>query len=143
MHAYTRVRTSVALDAKTRDKLVELRRRWDLPSVQAVIEQLLAGPPSTARALYDGRKAAVDLVLSKHGVRRLVAFGSRARGEGRPDSDLDLAVTLPRTADLFDMVHLKEDLEEAFGIPVDIVSLASAPPRLKERIAREGVTLVG
>lgn len=137
------MRTTVALDARTRDKLVELRRRWGLASVEAVIDQLLDGPPRTAQALYEARKTSVNAALYRHDVRRLVAFGSRARGDGRPDSDLDLAVTLPRTADLFDLVHIKEDLSAAFGVPVDVVSTASASARLKARIAREGVVLVG
>lgn len=34
----------------------------------------------------------------RHGVRKLVAFGSRARGDARPDSDLDLAAAFPKRA---------------------------------------------
>ena len=137
------MRTTIALDSSVRDRLAALRSRWGLPSVEAVVARLLEGAPRTASALYQTRKREVDTVLARHRIRRLVAFGSRARGDGRPDSDLDLAGDLPRGADLFDVVHLKEDLSVAFGVPVDFVQLSSARPRLRARIAREGVTLVG
>ena len=103
---------------------------------------MLDGAPQTAAALYAAHKEDVDAVLARYGVRKLVAFGSRARGSGRPDSDLDLAGQLPRGADLFDVVRLKEDLETAFGTPIDFVPLSGARPRLRARIAKEGVTLV-
>jgi predicted nucleotidyltransferase len=137
------MRTTIALDGSTRDRLVALQERWGLPNVEAVLLRLLAGEPQTAEALYAARKKQVDEVLARHRVQKLVAFGSRARGDARPDSDLDLAGSLPRGADLIDVVHLKEDLQEAFGVPVDFVSLSGARPRLRQRIEQEGVRLVG
>jgi uncharacterized protein len=135
--------TTVALQPATRDKLTELKRKWRLRSVEEVIEQLLAGPPKTAKQLFEAHRSAVVRVLAQHGVDHVVAFGSRARGDARPDSDLDLMVRLPAGASLFDQGNLMADLEEVFGLKVDVVTPGPHLGRLGERIAREGVVLVG
>lgn len=137
------MRTTIALDSGVRDRLADLKRAWKLRSLEEVLQRLLEGGPQGAKALYEHRRQAVDKVLSKYQVRRLVAFGSRARGDARPDSDLDLVAALPPEADLFDMVHLKDDLEEAFGLEVNLVSAGGLKGRLKEHVQEDGVVLVG
>ena len=137
------VRTTVAMESATRDRLLALKAAWGARSIEEVIERLVGGAPMGARALYAQRKREVDAVLRKHRVRRLVAFGSRARGDARPDSDLDLVATLPAGASLLDVVRLKDDLEAAFGLPVNIVSPRAMGPRLRKHVDRDGVVLVG
>lgn len=71
-------------------------------------------------------------------------FGSRARGDSRAGSDLDVAVLFredpPRTlAGLH--LDLADDLAEALGIPVDLVVMNRAPPDLVHRVLRDGVLL--
>lgn len=136
--------TTVALQPATRDKLADLKRKWRLRSVEEVIEQLLAGPPKTAEQLFKAHKSAVLEVLERHGVTRLVAFGSRARGDARPDSDLDLMVRLPASASLFDQAGVMLDLQEVFGMEVDVVEEGPhLGQRFNDRIRDEGVVLVG
>ena len=130
------------MDGRTRDRLESLRRTWGERSLEDVVVRLLDGPPASARALYLARKAEVDAICRKHRVRRLVAFGSRARGDARPDSDLDLAVLLPPKADLFDLVNLKEELEGALGLATNLVTFESLRGPIKRAIEREGVELV-
>jgi predicted nucleotidyltransferase len=134
-------RTTVALSPATRDRLLVLKRQWRLPTTEAVILRMLEGQPSGAKALYARNKKAVDAVLRRHGMRRLVAFGSRARGDARPDSDLDLVGRLPRGADLVDLAHIQEELSEAFGVRVDLVSEGGLRGRLREQVQRDGVML--
>ncbi|MEA3136244.1 MAG: uncharacterized protein QOC71_525 [Thermoplasmata archaeon] len=136
------LRTTIALDSGVRDRLAELKRSWRLRSIEGVIEQLLAGPPKTAKQLFLAHRSAVMKVLADYGVKRMVAFGSRARGDARPDSDLDLMVRLPAGASLFDQGNLMADLEEVFGLKVDVVTPGPHLGRLGEQIAREGVVLV-
>lgn len=56
-------------------------------------------------------------------IRNLSLFGSRARGEARPDSDVDLMVDYEPGADwsLLDTVQLRMELATLFGRPVDLV----------------------
>src|ERR1700726_3836631 len=71
------------------------------------------------------------------GVTKLALFGSRARGDARPDSDLDVLVdTTPRGAspafDLFKVMHL---IEDATGLQTQISMRDLLKPRITERIA--------
>ncbi len=57
----------------------------------------------------------------KYGVTRLGIFGSLARDQAGEASDVDIVVAMP--PDLFQMVHMKEELEQLLGAPVDLVRL--------------------
>jgi len=64
-------------------------------------------------------------------------FGSYARNEATPDSDVDVVFQTDRP-DLFMTAMLKQDLETFLDHPVDVVRLRdSMNPRLKARIERE------
>ena len=59
---------------------------------------------------------------TKYGITRIGIFGSVARGEQTEDSDVDICVSLNKPS-MFNMVHIKDDLEQLFGCQVDIVRL--------------------
>ena len=75
------------------------------------------------------------------GVQRLSLFGSLARGEAGPESDVDLAVTLDpeRKIGLFRYVALQEHLADMLGRKVDVVSEPATKPRLQARIEQDRV----
>lgn len=77
----------------------------------------------------------------EHGARNLRLFGSVARGDDRPDSDLDLLVEMEPGRSLLDHVALKQDLEDLLGREVDVVTEQSLHPRLRDRVQREAVSL--
>ena len=58
-------------------------------------------------------------------IKRLAIFGSAAKGELRPDSDIDLLVTFSKDADwtMFDHFTMEEELSSLFGRDVDLISL--------------------
>jgi len=60
--------------------------------------------------------------LHKLGVVRVGVFGSRARGEASSDSDVDLLVELEPHRDLLDLIMVRQRLEDALGLPVDITT---------------------
>lgn len=72
-------------------------------------------------------------------VVHLAVFGSRARKDARPESDLDLLVTFDSEASLFDLVGLELDLKDRLGLKVDIVTPGSLKPRLRDRILESAV----
>jgi len=74
----------------------------------------------TLHALKERRDAIVPLAAS-HGGKNLRVFGSAARGDSRPDSDIDLLVDLEPGRGARDMTELAIDLEEALGRRVDLV----------------------
>lgn len=64
----------------------------------------------------------------RYPVHRLALFGSYARGEAQPDSDVDLLVEVDPSIGLR-FVTLAEDLEGLLGLPVDLVSQRAIRPR--------------
>jgi predicted nucleotidyltransferase len=77
--------------------------------------------------------------LEKRGVASLDLFGSVARDEARPDSDVDLLVEFNRAVGLFAYVALERYLSEILGRPVELVTPGTIKPRLRDRILREAV----
>lgn len=80
-------------------------------------------------------------VAEQRGFTDLAVFGSAARGDYRPDSDIDMLVQPPPGADLFDMLHMEEVLEAVLGRRVDLVSYRGLDPRRDRDIFRDKVLL--
>jgi predicted nucleotidyltransferase len=75
---------------------------------------------------------------AKYGVTRLGIFGSMARGEASDTSDVDVVVEMP--PDLYQMVHMKEELEELLVSPVDLIRYHPyLSPLLCRRIDRDAI----
>ena len=74
------------------------------------------------RALSD-RLRALRPDLAEDGIVRLALFGSRARGDQEPDSDIDLLIDLQsdRPFSLLDLIRVQSRLGEQIGLPVSIV----------------------
>lgn len=75
----------------------------------------------------------------RHGFLDVRVFGSVARGEGRKGSDLDLLVRPGPETSLLDLIALEQDLEEALGVRVQVVSERGLHPLLRERVLSEAV----
>ena len=80
-------------------------------------------------------------IVARHGARSIRLFGSLARGDGRPDSDLDLLVELEPGRSLLDPVAIKQDLEDALERSVDVVTRGSLSPYLKDRVLEGAIPL--
>jgi uncharacterized protein len=77
--------------------------------------------------------------LAKLGIRTLHIFGSVARGDAEPDSDVDLLVDFERAIGLFHFFRVQRQLEQILGCRVDLVMREAVKPQLRERIFREAV----
>ena len=83
------------------------------------------------------RKHKEDL-KKKYGVVRIAIFGSRARGDYKDNSDLDVLVELEKPIGLFEFTHLAYEIEDLVGIPVDIATPAMInKPILKESVMED------
>ena len=87
------------------------------------------------------RLRAHEAELRRLGVSRLSLFGSVARGEAGPDSDVDVAAEFDRARPfgLFQFVELEERLAELLGLKVDLVGEPIAKPRFRARVDRDRV----
>lgn len=81
-------------------------------------------------------------VLLRYGVRRASVFGSYARGEAGPASDLDLLVELPTGASLLDLVALEQDLTDVLGVTVQATTLRALHPIVRERAQHDEVRIL-
>jgi predicted nucleotidyltransferase len=77
--------------------------------------------------------------LAAMGVGSLSLFGSVARDEAGPASDVDLLIELARPMGLFDLGRIQVHLEEIMGCKVDLVMPDALRPRLRTRVLAEAV----
>jgi predicted nucleotidyltransferase len=81
-------------------------------------------------------------VLRRYGVRRAGIFGSYARADAHPDSDLDLLVELPSGSSLLDLVGLQLDLSEVLGVEVDANTYRAIHPLLRDGILEDEIRIL-
>jgi len=80
-------------------------------------------------------------IARKYGATNLRVFGSMARGEESPKSDLDIIVEMEKGSSLLDIISIKQDIEELLGRKVDVVTEASISPYIRNNVLREAVNL--
>lgn len=74
-----------------------------------------------------------------YGVQSLALFGSVARGEATPASDVDLLFEFQRRVGLFDLFALQDELGALLGCPVDVGTARSLKPRIRDQILDEAI----
>ncbi len=79
----------------------------------------------------------ISLFLKKEGATKVAIFGSYARGEEKPESDIDVLVEFSETKGLLAMVRIERELSEFLGIKVDLLSETSISPYLIDGIKKE------
>jgi predicted nucleotidyltransferase len=75
--------------------------------------------------------------LERFAVRSLDLFGSTARDEAQPNSDVDLLVEFDRPTGLLGLLRLRFYLEELLGTRVDVVTPAGLDPRLRPAVEKD------
>lgn len=90
----------------------------------------------------DDIRHAVAIPMARRGVVRAGIFGSFARGDATESSDIDFLVEFEQGRTLLDLSGLRLDLCETFGREVDVATLGSLHPQLRERVLRELVAIL-
>jgi uncharacterized protein len=131
------------------------RRQPSLPALARLIDaagcdlvvDIQQQPPQLSRLSgpvgRQVRRKRRDLVAAAavHDVTNLRVFGSVARGEDRPDSDVDLLVDLPPHMGLLGLGRVQADLEAILGARVDLVPANDLKPAVRARAERDLVAL--
>lgn len=88
---------------------------------------------------FDLPEPAVSEICRAHRVKELSLFGSAARGELRPDSDLDLLVDFLPDArpGLLEVIAMKRELSELLGRPVDLALKVALKPLIRSNVLAE------
>lgn len=112
--------------------------RADQPSAPATSARGLLGP--RAGALRHHRRRLLD-AARRRGVHRVRVFGSLARGEAVPTSDVDLLVDLDDERTLIDLAAFRREAEEILGTPVDVATPDLLKARIRAEVLSEAVPL--
>jgi len=98
----------------------------------------MGGDPETQFA--DELRRRLGPFCQKHHIRRLEIFGSAARGQAGPRSDVDLLVTLDESVPVSAtaLLEMAGEAEELVGVPVDFV-LRSSLEKSPNRFARDHI----
>jgi len=92
-------------------------------------------------ALLRTHRDKILAIAERHGASNVRVFGSVARGEARPDSDVDILVDLELGRSLFDHAQLQIDLEALLDRKVDVVSARGLRSHLRDRVLQEAIPL--
>jgi predicted nucleotidyltransferase len=92
-------------------------------------------------ARVESNRREILSIAAKHGARNVRIFGSSARGDTRPDSDIDFLVDMEPGRSLLDMGGLLMELQDLLGCKVDVVTERGLRPRIKDRILNEALSL--
>ena len=114
-------------------------RRADVERLASVNHSRPGKPPDPMRV---PRQRLADWA-EEHGVRSLAIFGSAARRQLRPDSDVDLVMELRPDAQVGLLRHARmaAELEQIFGRRVDLGTWAALKPRLRPVVEQEAILL--
>lgn len=80
-------------------------------------------------------------IAGRYGATHIYIFGSVARNEAHPGSDIDFLVELESGRSLFDLGGMLYDLRELLGVEVDVVTPEGLRPRIKDDVIREAIPI--
>jgi predicted nucleotidyltransferase len=83
----------------------------------------------------------LEQICTRNDISRLRVFGSVARGEDHSGSDVDLLVEFTRPKSLITLVSIEQELEDALGRKVDLLTPAALSPYIRDRVLREARVL--
>ena len=87
-------------------------------------------------------KTKLARLCREHGVVFAGLFGSRARGEAPPDSDVDVLVRFDERRSLIDQARVEREIGEAMGRSVDLVTENALSPHLRDQVEADLEVLV-
>jgi len=114
--------------------------RFDLDEVLASVTPPMpqTRAPSAIEDLLAPHRDAIRAAAARHNGAHVAVFGSFARGDQGPDSDIDFLVDFVEGSSLFDLMRLSDELEILLGRHVDVVSRSALKAR-DEHILREAI----
>jgi predicted nucleotidyltransferase len=95
---------------------------------------------TTLHDIQRDRKAILD-ICRQHGGRDVQVFGSVARHQEQPHSDVDFLVALESDRSLLDRIELTDALSDYLGTAVDVVSPRSLPDSIRSQVLQEAVSI--
>jgi predicted nucleotidyltransferase len=111
-------------------------RERDMPNVSRHRSQAV-----DIDSLVEDKRAEIGRIAKSNGATRVWVFGSFARGTASPESDFDLFIDLEPGRHLFDVVAIKQDLEDLLHRQVHVVTESSLSPYIRAKVLRDATPL--
>jgi predicted nucleotidyltransferase len=89
----------------------------------------------------NARREEILRITAKYGARNVRLFGSRACGDARADSDVDLLVDIPAGSSLLDVGRLIMHLQDLLGYKLDVVEPEGLHWYIRDKVLKEAVPL--
>ena len=86
-------------------------------------------------------RAEMYQIAGRHNAEKLYVFGSCARREDTPESDVDLLVEFNQSATLYDQMDIRDEVRKLLDREVDVVSKRGLHPYIRDRVLTEAVEL--
>ncbi|MEK6752880.1 MAG: nucleotidyltransferase family protein [Chloroflexota bacterium] len=90
-----------------------------------------------AKSLIKAHRKEILQIAARNGAINVRLFGSVARGDNTPESDIDFLVNLEAGRSLMDLARLLRELNTLLGHPVDVVTEAGLRSRIKPQVLAE------
>ena len=91
--------------------------------------------------LLKHKRKEILYLAGQYGAGNVRLFGSVARGDALPDSDVDFLVEMEKDRSMLDLGGLLMDLQKLLGCKVDVVTEKGLRPRIRNRVIREAIHL--
>ncbi|MHB0968095.1 MAG: nucleotidyltransferase family protein [Bellilinea sp.] len=106
-----------------------------------MMDQIYPTAVSLWHIVLKEKRRQILTLAKKYGARNARVFGSVARGEERPNSDIDFLVELEPGRSLFDLGGLLYELQILLGVEVDVVTEKSLRPCMRDRVLRDAILI--
>ncbi len=141
-------RATITIPDQLEADLEEYRSTQEVaPSLAAItqtaLRQFLQGPAATSGLVERILKlrSEIKAIARRHGATVVYLFGSVARGEAQPSSDVDFAVEVSDGTTLFDLARLRVALVELLHTDVDVVPLSGLAESMRPQFEAEAIEL--
>lgn len=141
---------AISLDRTAVSKIESGRRRVSSLELHSIaralnlpIESFFSGGRKADDPLRVVRKkrSAILRIARRHGAHSIRIFGSAARGDATPESDIDLLVEMEPGRGLFAQAAMLLELQDLLGRNVDVVTVEGLRKRIRERVLGEAISL--
>ncbi|UIE36211.1 nucleotidyltransferase family protein [Leptodesmis sichuanensis] len=93
------------------------------------------------RDTLKNKRSEILAIAARYGASNIRVFGSVARGEENPDSDIDFLVEIEPGRSLLDQIALMQDLERLLGCKVDVAEPDTLHEKIRNRVLQEAIPL--
>jgi predicted nucleotidyltransferase len=95
----------------------------------------------TAREQLQEKREDILRIAAEHGASHIRIFGSVARGDDTPESDIDFLVDMEKGRSLLDLAGLWNDLEDLLHRSIDVATVPGLRDRIRDSVLKEATPL--